>query len=322
MKNIFIYFFLIFILILSACNSKQLNPAEADRSMKILNGNLVNLLSTGSEKPEFKAISFLLNQISTPLPFVKKGSPTQPEIPFNFDEKKGEYQWNSLLKTFEKSGDSDHISLLFPAEKSDKNNIRFDLNNYQSQAFSSRPAFPIEIDAILKADDQEIATIRHTARISNNLPEQISSKVKATDYELSLELKRTQLNKVGKLLIDIDLKTKGITVIAAKVDAQIEYSRQGFFFKTINFRLKLIDHTVKGEINYAAIDPTSADYISSFNSNSSILVYEGRNLVGNVVLNKTENGELLDYFIQFQNKDEILLSQYIPMLKKLLDLKY
>jgi hypothetical protein len=322
MKNLLVSFSLISILILSACNSKQLDRAEADRSMKILNGNLVNLLSVGSEKPEYKALSFLFEQISTPLPFVKKANPTQPEIPFNFDEKKGQYQWNSLLETFEKKDDSDHISLFFPSEKSNKNNIRLDLNNYQSQAFSSRPAFPVEIDAILKADDQEIATIIHTARISNNLPEQISTKVKATDYEFSIELKRTQLNKVGKLLIDIDLKTKGITVISAKVDARIEYSRQGYFYKTINFRLKLIDHTVKGEINYAAIDPTSADYISSFNSNSSILLYEGRNLVGNIVLNKTENGELLDYFIRFRNKEEVLLSQYIPFLKKLLDLKY
>jgi hypothetical protein len=158
MKKLLVSFLLISILILSACNSKQLDRDEADRSMKILNGNLVNLLSAGSEKPEYKALSFLFEQISTPLPFVKKANPTQPEIPFNFDEKKGQYQWNSLLETFEKKDDSDHISLFFPSGKSNKNNIRLDLINYQSQAFSSRPAFPVEIDAILKADDQEIAT--------------------------------------------------------------------------------------------------------------------------------------------------------------------
>lgn len=320
-KLLFLYLPILF-LILSSCKGKQLDPAEADRSMKILNGNLVNLLSIGSDKPEFKAISFLFNQFSTPLPFVKKEHPTQAGTEYSFDSKKGQYQWNSSLNTFEKTDLADRISLFFPSEKSDKNNTRFDLNTFQSQEYSSRPNFPTEIDAKIRTDDQEIASIHHNARISNNLPERISSLIKGTDYEMGLELKRTQLNNDGKLIIDIFLKTKGLTVISAKIDAQIEYSRQGYFFKTINFRIKLIDHLVKGEINYSAIDPTSADYISSFNSNSIILLYEGRNLVGNIVLNKTNNGDLLDYFIRFSDGKEVLLSQYIPVLKKLLDLKY
>jgi len=323
MKQTFFFFCLLTFFILNACKSKQLNEAEADRSMKVLNGNLVNLMSAGSEKPEFKALSFLMNQTSTPLPFVKRENPTQPDtVIFRLEERKGIYRWNPGQKTFDRSGDSEIISLYFPEEKSEANSLCFSLEKYQSQAYSSRPDFPTEVEAILKMNDQKIASISHKAQISNNLPEHISTRINGTDYQVGLELKRTQLNKEGSLLVDFFLKSKGFQVISGKMDAQIEYSRQGYFFKTINFKLILIDHVIKGKINYSAINPTSTDYVDSFNSNTSIVIFEGRNVVGNIVLNKTNNNELLDYFVRFSNGKEILLSEYIPALKKLLNLKY
>ena len=123
-------------------------------------------------------------------------------------------------------------------------------------------------------------------------------------------------------MIDLFLKTKGFEVISGHVDAEIEYSRQGYFFKTIDFYLKLQDHHVTGKIKYSEINPTAADYIDSFNSNSSIILSEGKNQVGKIVLNKTDNKELLDYYIRFSDGSKTLLSTYIPVLKKLLNLKY
>lgn len=323
MRKPLTYLALLIAFLLNACSDKQLSPAEADRSMKILNGNIVNLLTAGSEKPEYKIISFLMNQASTPLPFVKKTGTTQPDTAiYRFAPNCGEYHWNPTAHAFEKTKNSSTVSLIFPSEKSDKNNVRLDLIQYKSQAYSSRPDLPTEIDAKITMDNETIVEILHHAVISNNLPEKISSLVKGTDYETGVELYRTQHGKEGKLNFDIFLKTKGFEVVKIHVDAQIEYSRQGYFFKFIAFDLKLIDHQVTGEIDYSAIDPTSSDYIHSFNSNSSIIVSEGRHQVGTIVLNKTENQELLDYFIKFSDGEEILLSHYIPALNKLLNLKY
>lgn len=323
MKKSLAYFALLLAFLLNACSNKQLGPTEADRSMKILNGNIVNLLTAGSEKPEYKIISFLMNQAGAPLPFVKKTSSMQPDTSiYRFAANCGEYHWNPTEQTFEKTKSSGAVTLFFPSEKSDTNNVRLDLTRYQSQSYSSRPDLPTEIDAILMLDNEKIVEILHHAVISNNLPEKISSSIKGTDYEVGGELFRTQKGKEGKLNLDILLKTKGFEVVKIHVDAQIEYSWQGYFFKFIVFDLKLIDHQVTGEINYSAIDPTSSDYIQSFNSNSSIIVTEGRHQVGEIVLNKTKNEELLDYFIKFSNGDEILLSHYIPALNKLLNLKY
>ncbi|MDP3916052.1 MAG: hypothetical protein Q8R96_20170 [Bacteroidota bacterium] len=323
MRKSLYYFFFVIVLLLNACSGKQLAPDEADRSMKILNGNIVNLLTVGSEKPEYKILSFLMNQPGAPLPFVKKKNPTQSDTTtYRFVNNCGEYHWNSSMQIFEKTKDDSIISLFLPSEKSEINNVQVDLYRFASLAYSSRPDLPTEIDAVIKIDDKKIVTIRHNAAISNNLPEKISSLIKGTDYETGMELYRTQKGKEGKLNIEIFLKTIGIEVIKIVVDSQIEYSRQGYFFKIIDFNLKLIDHHITGKINYSAVDPTSADYIDSFNSNSSIILFEGKNEVGKIVLNKTENGELLDYFIKFSNGDEILLSKYIPILNKFLNLKY
>lgn len=323
MKNLTICFSLIIFLILASCKGKILSPAEADRSMKILNSNLVNLLTTGSEKPEFKALAFLLNLENSPLPIYKKTNSTKPDTSiYKFEKMTGSYNWNANSEEFDKFGDAQMIDLHFPIDNSASNNANLILNQYESQTYSSRPKLPTLIDATIGIDGKEVATIRHNANITNNLPENIHTIITGPDYETAFKLRRTQFNKEGNLNLDFYLKTKGFEVISGKVVARIEYSRQGYFFKTISFYLKLIDHHVTGEINYSAIDPTSADYVGSFNSNSDIKLFEGRKQVGIVVLNKTNNNELLDYFIRFSNDDEILLSDYLPVLKKLLDLKY
>ncbi|MFA5326634.1 MAG: hypothetical protein WC384_02460 [Prolixibacteraceae bacterium] len=323
MKNLTLSISIIILLFFASCKGKILNPTEADRSMKILNSNLVNLLSTGSEKPEFKAIAFLLNLENSPLPISKKTSTSKPDTSaYKFEKMTGIYTWNPETKEFDKSVNAETIALHFPENNSGHNNANLILKQYQSEAYSSRPDLPTLIDAAIRINDRQIATIKHEANITNNLPENIHTTIKGTDYEMAMMLKRTQMNTNGTLNINLYLKTKGYKVISGNTDAKIEYSRHGYFFKTINLNLELIDHYVTGNINYAAIDPTSADYIDSFNSNADIRLFEGRDQVGIIVLNKTNDGELLDYFIRFSNGDEKLLSEYLPVLKNLLNLKY
>ena len=316
-------YFVFAFLILVSCKGKILDRQEADRSMKILNSNLMNLLTAGSEKPEFQAMEFLFNQEVSPLPFYKTKNQAVPDtVTYNIEKNKGNYSWDSDTKRFKKTENADRISLNFPLSNSAANTIRFDLIHYKSQAYSSRPDLPVLVDAIISDADRQLAGLKHTANITNNLPENISTKIIGLDYEAAFELRRTQLKNDGKLMIDLFLKTKGFEVISGHVDAEIEYSRQGYFFKTIDFYLKLQDHHVTGKIKYSEINPTAADYIDSFNSNSSIILSEGKNQVGKIVLNKTDNKELLDYYIRFSDGSETLLSTYIPVLKKLLNLKY
>jgi hypothetical protein len=107
------------------------------------------------------------------------------------------------------------------------------------------------------------------------------------------------------------------------VDALIGYSSMGYYFNDIHFTMILFNHLIKGNILYSKIDPTDRDYAESFNANTNIQIFEmpGNHLVGNLVLGKTHNGELLDYFIRFNDGSKIPVSEYLPFLDKLLNMK-
>jgi hypothetical protein len=322
MKNIYHSFLCVGFFVLYSCSSKPYNSDEADRSMKILNSNLVNLATAGSEKKEFRALEFLFQTPGVPLPFAKSSNLSNDTSIFRMATKKGIYEWNSALQRFVKQSESEQVALIFLLDSMKNDNIRFELDGYQTQAYSSQPDLPISGKIKIFNNEQPIFSVQHTASITNNLPETIKTIAKGSDYSMEFILNRTQSGKSGELAIDFSLGQNGFDAISAKARATIEYSRQSYFYKIIEFKIKLIDHHVVGKINYSAIDPTSADYISSFNSNSSILLFEGTHQVGSIVLNKTQNGELLDYFIRFSDGKEILLSYYIPLLNKLLNLKY
>lgn len=314
--------FALIIFVAASCSRTQLSPEEADRSMKVLNSNLMNLLTSGSEKPDYKAIAFLLSQTNVPLPFVRKPNPTALDTAvYRITTYRGIYNWNPKSKTFSKDQTSDEVVLNFPLETS-TNDASLILSKYRSMPYSSRPDFPVKLEAVLKTGGKVLASIHHRATIADQLPETVSSEIDGSDYTIRFDLNRTRSSKTGNLTIDFSFKTKGIRVISGTMDADIEYGRKGYFFRFIQFSMKLIDHQIDGHINYSAIDPTATDYIRSFNSNSEIIIREGRNKVGKIVLNKVENNELLDYFVLFSGGKEILLSEYIPVLKKLLNLKY
>jgi len=217
--------FLILSILIGACSTNKLNPVEADRSMKILNGNMVNLFTVGSEKPEYQALSFLMDQITSPLPYVRRANPNQAKKPYSFEDNKGVYRWNTSINAFEKTAWGEKINLFFPSGEKE---FHLELTKFQSQSFSSRPDFPTNIEGFLLNSEQKILNIRHRATISNNLPESITTEIRGTDYTIELKLNRTQQGNDGKLLIDINLKTKGEKVLAANINALIENMSYGY----------------------------------------------------------------------------------------------
>lgn len=321
-RNLFRYLSFSVLLVFIACSKQKMSPEEADRSMKVLNSNLVNLASAGAEKPEFKALKFLYGQNGVPLPFSRKSGVLTDTSVFRISTCKGEYEWNNHSKMFEKKRASESVVLFFQPDSLMKDSIRFELSDYQTQSYSSRPDFPVSGNIKIDHNREEVFQLNYSAAVQNNLPEKINSEAKGDGYELKFSQNRTQTGKTGELNLNFSLGNHGVKAISAEVKASIEYSRTSYFFKIIDFKLKLIDHHVLGRIDYGRINPTSNDYVDSFNSNSSIVLYEGSRIVGTVVLDRVENGEVLDYFIKFSNNEKVLLSKYIPVLNKLLNLKY
>jgi len=309
---------------LTSCTDKKYSYNEAQRSLKVLNSDFANFFTAVSENDEWKALNFLWEQPSAPLPFQKeKFKAGHPYADYNFSDSKGLYRWDSPGQNFLKVEPSDQLVLLFPLV-SGGSDWHFELSDFESQPISSRPAFPTRILASLAAGGSEKLLVTHSATVADGLPQTIKSKVEGGSYLLTGSFVRTRENDKGSLKVEVEFKEKGFRIISGEINATIGYSKAGYFFDEIRFTCKAFNHVFRGEIDYGQIEPTSSDYAGSFNRHSRIKIIEnpGNHVVGEIILGKTGNGELLDYFVRFAGGKEELLSDYLPFLNKMLNFKY
>lgn len=294
--------------------------AEAERSLKVLNSDLTNFLTAADNLDEFKALKFLYNQESAPLP-VKKGISRNESGSFDFAAMAGIYTFDRDSSQFRKTGDASDIRIFFSTEQGGE--FCFHILNYRDQIISSKPAFPIEAKAELLKAGKSILSVNHRATISDDLPETLDLKIDGDYYQITGQLRRTKEVKDGTLTAQLVFATKLQTQIKVDFEAKISYSRQGFYFNDLSFTTALFGHKIVGKIDYAGIDPTVDDYAKSFNSHSKIIIYESpRAKVGEIVLGPTSDKDQLEFFIKFENNKLHKITDYIPLLEKFYNFKY
>jgi hypothetical protein len=309
-----------FLLLIVSCNSNYYEKDDAIRSLKVLNSDIINLMTVTSELEEIKVLEFLYNQANAPIPF-KKSKYSKDTPDFRFSDFKGTYKWNYAIEDFELIGDNDFIDIQFNLEDIDSDS--FQLLSYQSEPYSSKPDFPTHIIAKIFNGTKEKMTVNHYARVEDNLPATMKTSVKGDNFDLVAGFKRTKELNEGTLTMYCIIKKGLYTIIDVNISAEISYSKQGYYYNNIAFKSNVFNHTIVGEIDYKNIDPSSRNYPKSFNSNSTIAIYESsNNKVGDVVLAPIGNNDLQEFKIRFKNKDQVLLKEYLPALDRLYNLKY
>jgi hypothetical protein len=318
-KTLFILFSL---LLFISCRSRFYNYDEAVRSLKVLNSDLTNLFLEADERDELKALNFLWAQESAPLPSPgERYTLGRPYIPFDFNASTGIWFWNADSTKFFMHENSDKLIFNYPAE--DLSDIRFCISKYESVPVSSRPEFPVLMDAKLWINDVEMLSIDHSATVEDDIPNFIQTFVKGSDFEMVGDFNRSRRGNSGSLDTWFYIEYLNRKLIQLQFNSEIGYSRLGYYFEKIDFKITLFSHVITGEIDYDKIDPTSTDYATSFNSNSVIQIFEmpGKRKVGDIVLHTLPDGELLDYFVKFSNGQMIMLNEHLPVLNKILNFK-
>jgi len=306
-------------LFLFSCSSTY-NKEDAVRSLKVLNSDIVNFLNVSSELPEFQAIKFLYNQANSPIPF-KKSKFKLDNSAFNMENERGTYIWNPELNDFDFKKDKDFIDVRFQLANTE--NIFFQILNYESVAYSSKPDFPTKIIAKIHDGTNEKLVINHVGKVEDNLPESMETTIKGDGYDLNIRFKRTRNFENGTIAIYCTINKGIITLIDSKLLAKINYSQQGFYYKNIEFESQIFNHTIRGVIDYEHIEPTSTSYAKSFNENAKIELFESSNIkVGDIILASSGVNDLQEFKIEFENKDRVLLKEYLPALDKMYNLKY
>ena len=318
-KPLFVFSIL---LLLFSCRNRTYNYDEAVRSLKVLNSDLTNFFMEADEKEELKALRFLWEQESAPLPSPgERFTLGRPYKSFDFETSKGIWIWNADSAKFFRKENNDKLIFNYPAE--DFSNVRFLISKYESMPVSSRPGFPVVMDAQLRINDAEMLTIDHAATVEDKMPLFIQTFVKGNDFEMVGDFNRSRSGNSGSLDTEYYMEYLNRKLIQFQFISEIGYSRMGYYFEKIDFKITLFSHVITGKIDYDKINPTSEDYATSFNSNSVIQIFEmpGKRKVGDIVLHTLPDGELLDYFVKFSNENMIMLNEHLPVLDKILNLK-
>lgn len=310
------------LLLLFSCGRKNMGREEAIRSLKVLNSDFINFFSQAGEMQELRALRFLWDHDSVPLPFPQeKYSAGHPWTPYDFTSSLGVYRLDSIKNRFLPTGSDSVVRLRFST--ADFNAGEFVLEKYRAAPLTSRPDFPLELMAHLRLDDQERLSVSHTAEVADDLPLHILSRVTTSASEMNFSLDRTRDGDNGSLLIRTSLAQKGFRFIDLQMNALIGYSAMGYYFNDITFTIKAFDHLIDGTIHYGLIDPTARDYARSFNTHSDIVIMEmpGRKVAGKLILAPNGQGDLLDYFIRFSDGHQVPVNEYLPFLNQLLYMK-
>jgi hypothetical protein len=318
---------LLFFVLLFCSGEKKLSRDEANDCLKILNSDLVNLADNASEMAELKALRFLRNEKSAPLPF-KNDSATNVfnRKEYYFEENTGVYCWNSNRRYFEKVRDTSVISLHFPSAGSLINNVHFLMSTYKTQKINSRPDFPIDVQATISIDDRELFNLIHEARIDENLPRSIHTITEGSNYKVEFDMDRLgkAADKTGIMNMKMVMSVPGKEIIHSEFTVGINYHNPTYSVKDIKVEQEFFGIQLKGTIDYEKINPTSNAYAEEVNRHSSLILRRKSDgaVIGRLVMGELPRKDQLDYFIRFSDNSEELLSNYILPLKKILNLKY
>lgn len=309
------------ILFLAGCTNTY-HKEEAIRSLKVLNSDFSTFFLESGQLPEIKALRLLWSLPGVPLPFPdEKKIFDKPFENYLFENVKGVYLADPSKKDLHKIEESDFVSIRFKTE--DLTEARFDLLDYQSENIGSRPDFPVKAVAVLYLGGSKALTINHSATIEDGLIKDLLLKVQGENYTINGKIQRTRTGDSGKFNAVVTISFENQTIMDADFSATVGYSKMGYYFDKISFTSLVFHHSIRGEMDYGRIDPTSGDYTHSFNRNSNIRIYERpmQKKVGDIILGATENGELFDFYVRFRNGDMELLSSFLPFLDKVLNMK-
>lgn len=317
--NHIIWYFVL--LLFYSCTSGSMNKEDAERSLKVLNSDLVNFGNSMAESTEMKVWAFLLENREAPIPFYKNSNSFISVKNFRFEEMNGIYKWNSLDKKFDLTGRSEQIIIL--PDSTGQPSLQFIVSDFNSEKVSSGEAFPTSVKIQMKEHDREIWKLDYRAELVDEMPKKIDLKIKGKDYSVNSNYLRTKNGETGTLSLALSFNYLMKTLIDTRLDCKIGYSRQGYFLKTIDIDQQLFDHQIKGKVDYASIDPTAEDYTASFNSHSKVFLAEKRKgRVGDVILEGTENNELNDFFVRFADNSTSRIGDFLPLFDKMMNLKY
>jgi hypothetical protein len=309
----------------SCQQNKELLPDEAIRTLKVLDSDLTNFVSKGQEHPSYTALDFLLNQVTSPLS-ANFGMPALllKDSLKSLESWNGIYTWNDDSLKFFKTAPGKDVKMLFPMAGGQVNDASLAISRYASHPSMSAENFPAEVLGLMEYHGKNIMQILYKAEFEEYWPSKIQCDISGDGFEGYWHMERKRKGDEGSLIIRFDFSAGGKDIIEGKIKSSIGYNDKSIFIKTVEPDITLFDLKITGTMDYVKVDPTSKDYIGSFNENCHIVFREkkGGRQIGNFGLGKDESGELLEWVLYLSDGSQASLYDYVLVFKKIMDYKY
>jgi hypothetical protein len=185
----------------------------------------------------------------------------------------------------------------------------------------SAACFPAELLGIIEYAGKEIMEISYKAEFHEYWPSKMQFEISGDGFEGYCHMERRRMGDNGMIIIRFDFSAGGKTILEGKIKSTVGYSGNHLYVKTIEPDISLYDLKIDGMLDYGKVEPTSTDYIRSFNDNCHIIFREKTNskIIGNFGLVKAENGDLPEWALNLSDGSQASLQNYILVFKKIIN---
>ena len=306
----------------SCDHEKNLSPEDGIKAIKVLNSDLINLSDGVSKNLAFAGLSYLLEEPTSPLSTQNGliGKWLNDTIT-SLSSLSGKYDWNG--NEFIRSDTSNHIEINFQIPGTTGPQGNFILSDFEFKRLISGLSFPLVLNANMLDIDKEILEIKGKSEFSDDLPGKTEWSVKGEDFDATIYAERTREQDKGTLDIKLDFRARGYEIITGTIHSVIGYSGNQVFFRSYEPDVRIFDVRISGKLDYGKVDPTSKDYVKSFNENCHIGFYDKNSgkKIGDFGIGEINNGELLGWALYLSDGKPLFLEDQLIVVEKLLNYK-
>ncbi len=309
--------------VVTSCGNDEtpkVTAEDAKAAFNTVNQTLADDLASIADAPGYTAMNSLASLTSSSNPFGRISSNKRKDVrgqiklsftafrsvllnaaangrvrsdePFDYDQNKGVYAWNSDTETFTKTGESDIIKIQYPTEGSLTNDAEFQLAGYEEKSTPNGDDLysPTFVDASIFIDGTLQAKLALDAEYGND-DEPVFANVSYFLTPYSIEVKfddkgttstsfSESLSKNGETLIAVSLK---VTFQSAAKDDE--------FIEKINGYLQLMN--IRFNVSINAGDMANA---TDYNDIIDITIQVGSGDAGSIIVEEDPNtGEPVPY---------------------------
>ena len=312
------------ILAFTSC-SRALPKEEAEKHLKAFDNELIILSKQVSETMAYQAVHELFVIKNLPLPFQYTSSDKKESgaYVYDFETRKGIYQYNDTTHLVMRTGESDSLIILFPFESKMDHWARFILMDYKEEVSAFGIMFPTKLAVKIEIQDHSILELNSSTLMDHGFPVQSNTRIVFNKFRIGNQFETKLSRRKGvihqKLVFDSGDKT--VLDLSSRIVATLSEQKQ-LTFKKVEISGDIFPIHFTAKVNQGNIPPDALNFVEEFNANSNIEVFQqkGRK-IGHVFLQEIPSVNRLNFTLRYSDGTTVQLQKLLFGFDEIMNMK-